>query len=318
MRAIDNANTSRHLPTARMKPIELGRIDLNLLTVLAALMRERHVSRAAQRLNLGQPAVSHALARLRELTGDPLLVRQGRVMEPTERALALMQGLGPALEQIEATFRAQADFEPARAAPVFRIGLTDDLQIAMLPRLLRALSAEVPRAKLVTLTVCYRNAMRYLDEGARQRGDGLPERPAGRRQGAQGRAPRASPCCAPTRATGKLSLDDYCRRRHVLVTYAGDLCGTVDETLDELGRAARRGVFGAAVRQPARRAGRHRAAGHCARARGAGAVCARRAALRGLPFESPDYQLKLAWRAVTDKDPAEAWLRKAMLRAFND
>ena len=58
MRTIDNARTP-------MKPIELNRIDLNLLTVLAALMRERHVSRAAERLNLGQPAVSHALARLR-------------------------------------------------------------------------------------------------------------------------------------------------------------------------------------------------------------------------------------------------------------
>ena len=300
-----------------MKPVELNRIDLNLLTVLAALMRERHVSRAAERLNLGQPAVSHALARLRELTGDPLLVRHGRVMEPTERALALMQGLGPALAQIEATFRAQADFEPDRAAPVFRIGLTDDLQIAMLPRLLRALSAEVPRAKLVTLTVCYRNAMSYLEQGeVSVVMSFLKDLPADAKV-RKVRTARVAMLRADT-VPGKLPLDDYCRRRHVLVTYAGDLCGTVDETLGEIGR--QRDVafsvpqFGSL---PAVLAGTDLLATvpeHVALALSA------QGGLRfeALPFEGPDYQIKLAWRAVTDKDSAEMWLRKAMLRAFND
>ena len=300
-----------------MKPIELGRIDLNLLTVLAALMRERHVSRAAERLHLGQPAVSHALARLRELTGDPLLVRQGRVMEPTERALALMQGLGPALEQIEATFRAQADFEPARAAPVFRIGLTDDLQIAMLPRLLRALGAEVPRARLVTLTVCYRNAMRYLEQGRVSTVMAyLKDLPAGAKV-RKVRTARFALLRADT-AAGKLSFDDYGRRRHVLVTYAGDLCGTVDETLAGLGR--QRDVafsvpqFGSL---PAVLAGTDLLATvpeHVAQALSAqgGLRC------EPLPFESPTYPIRMAWRAVADKDSAETWLRRAMLRAFND
>lgn len=63
--------------------------DLNLLRVLDALLRERNVSRAAERLALSQPAVSNALNRLRELLDDPLLVRAGRAMQPTPRALAL-------------------------------------------------------------------------------------------------------------------------------------------------------------------------------------------------------------------------------------
>ena len=63
--------------------------DLNLLRVLDALLRERNVSRAAERLSLSQPAVSNALGRLRELLDDPLLVRVGRAMQPTPRALAL-------------------------------------------------------------------------------------------------------------------------------------------------------------------------------------------------------------------------------------
>jgi LysR family transcriptional activator of mexEF-oprN operon len=268
-----------------MKPIELSRIDLNLLTVLAALMRERHVSRAAERLNLGQPAVSHALARLRELTGDPLLVRQGRVMEPTERALALMQGLGPALEQIEATLRAQAEFEPGRAAPVFRIGLTDDLQIAMLPRLLRALGAEAPRARLVTLTVCYRNAAQHLDDGQVSAVMSfLKDLPAGAKV-RKVRSARFALLRADT-AAGKISLN-------------------VPSTVPQFGSL------------PAVLAGTELLATvpeHVAQALSA------QGGLRyeALPFESPSYQIKLAWRAVTDKDPAEAWLRKAMLRAFGD
>lgn len=300
-----------------MKPIELGRIDLNLLTVLAALVRERHVSRAAARLHLGQPAVSHALARLRELTGDPLLVRQGRTMEPTERALALMQGLGPALEQIEATFRAQAEFEPSQAAPVFRIGLADDLQIAMLPRLLRALSAEVPRAKLVTLTVCYRNASACLDDGQVSAVMGyLKDLPAGAKV-RKVRTARYALLRADT-VPGKLSLDDYCRRRHVLVTYAGDLHGTVDETLAALGR--QRDVafsvpqFGSLPAVLANTDLLATMPEHVAQALSvqAGLRC------EALPFEGPSYDVRLTWRAATDKDPAESWLRKAMLRAFND
>ena len=66
---------------------DLRRIDLNLLVILDALLSEQHVTRAAERLHLSQPAVSHALARLRDLLGDPLLVRQGGALVPTARAL---------------------------------------------------------------------------------------------------------------------------------------------------------------------------------------------------------------------------------------
>lgn len=304
------------LPVAdAVRPIDPGRIDLNLLTVLAALMRERHVSRAAQRLHLGQPAVSHALARLREITGDPLFVRQGRSMEPTARATALMQGLGPALEQIEATLRAQSAFDPASATPVFRIGLTDDLQIAMLPRLLRRLGAEVPGARLVAMTACHLDAMRHLDDGRVSTVmTFLQDLPAGAKVRAVRRAPfvvlRADDDPAP------LTLERYCARRHVLVSHEGALCGIVDEALQRLGHARH---VGFAVAQfgslPAVLAGTDLLAtvpDHAARALSA------QAGLRWepLPFESPTYAISMAWRAAGDRDPAEAWLRQAMLQAL--
>lgn len=89
--------------------------DLNLLRVLDALLRERNVSRAAERLALSQPAVSNALNRLRELLDDPLLVRAGRAMQPTPRALALEAPIRTALRQIEQSLGDGEGFDPGAA-----------------------------------------------------------------------------------------------------------------------------------------------------------------------------------------------------------
>lgn len=81
-----------------MKRNDLRSIDLNLLVVFETLIQERNLTRAAQKLSLGQPAVSAALVRLRKLFNDPLFERIGRRMVPTARALNAAQTLGPALD----------------------------------------------------------------------------------------------------------------------------------------------------------------------------------------------------------------------------
>jgi LysR family transcriptional activator of mexEF-oprN operon len=296
---------------------ELNRIDLNLLTVLAALMRERHVSRAADRLHIGQPAVSHALARLRRLTGDALFVRQGREMVPTPRAEALMQGLGPALEQIEAALRSEVAFDPALAEPVLRVGLTDDLQIAVLPKLLRLLRAELPRARLVASTVSHRDAMRQLQDGRVSTVLAyLRDLPAGarvRRAATAHYAVLRADADAPP-----LTLDDFCARPHALVTFAEDLRGFVDDALEALGRQRRVAVslpqFGSL---PALLAGTELLA--TVPTYLADALCAAgNLRCEPLPFEGPTYEITMCWRAPADKDPAEAWLRGALLRALGN
>src|SRR5208283_1927461 len=95
--------------------IELRRFDLNLLLVFSALMRERSVSRAAGRLYLGPSAVSMALARLRDVTDDPLFVRAGAAMEPTPRALRLWAEFAPALASIEPALRGYRGLDPTTA-----------------------------------------------------------------------------------------------------------------------------------------------------------------------------------------------------------
>ncbi|MEX5509517.1 LysR substrate-binding domain-containing protein [Pseudomonas paralactis] len=122
---------------------DLRRIDLNLLVVLDALLSEQHVTRAAERLHLSQPAVSHALARLRDMLGDPLLVRQGGALVPTARALELAAPLAQALGQVQALL-APNRFDPASAKRRFRVAMSDYSAAILLPGLVRILRNEAP------------------------------------------------------------------------------------------------------------------------------------------------------------------------------
>ncbi|MGF6518054.1 DNA-binding transcriptional LysR family regulator [Pseudomonas sp. BT76 TE3572] len=122
---------------------DLRRVDLNLLVILDALLSEQHVTRAAERLHLSQPAVSHALARLRDLLGDPLLVRAGASLVPTPRALELMAPLAEALAQVQSLL-APNTFDQATAKRTFRLAMSDYGAAIVLPGLIRTLRREAP------------------------------------------------------------------------------------------------------------------------------------------------------------------------------
>lgn len=125
------------------------RLDLNLLRTLHVLLEEGHVSRAAERLSLTQSAVSHALGRLREHFGDPLLVRRGQRMVPTPRAVALQAPLRHALDALE-QIATPAVFDPRQARGTVRIATTDYGLAVLLPHVLAMLEATAPG-----LTVSY-------------------------------------------------------------------------------------------------------------------------------------------------------------------
>ena len=101
--------------------------DTYLLRVFSILMRERSVSRTATRLNQSQPAISTALKRLREIFGDPLLVKDKQRMVPTERALQLEVSVRVVLGEIDVLLAPGTAFEPATTKQVFRIGTPDYL-----------------------------------------------------------------------------------------------------------------------------------------------------------------------------------------------
>lgn len=125
----------------------LQHIDLRLLTALALLLEERHVGRAANRMNLSQPAMSRVLGRLRELFDDPLFVRTATSMIPTTRAIALEAPLKATLEQLNNLFQQQC-FDPASSERSFRIQTTNYQAQAYLPAVAQAFYQAAPQAQL--------------------------------------------------------------------------------------------------------------------------------------------------------------------------
>lgn len=131
-----------------IKENDFRKIDLNLLIAFAVLFREQSVSLAADKLHLGQPAVSGSLARLREMFDDPLFIRSGHRMQPTARAAELHAELMPLLEQLQSALFQQSQFNPASAKATVTIGMTDWVEMWLMPRLVPALSAEAPGVRL--------------------------------------------------------------------------------------------------------------------------------------------------------------------------
>jgi len=133
---------------------DFDKIELHLIRVLQTLISERSVSRAAMRLSSTQPAVSAQLKRLRALTGDPLLVRSGQGMTPTEVALQLLDPANRVLQDAERLFSPrsrQRSFEPQAAELTFRIAASDYLDPLFLPELVAQFKREAPRARLELL-----------------------------------------------------------------------------------------------------------------------------------------------------------------------
>lgn len=108
-----------------MNEIDLRRLDLNLLVVFEVLMAERSVTRAAARLGRTQSALSHALARLREQVGDPLLVKVGGRMSPSPFAEKLVEDVRPILRSIQRALVPPQAFDPATSTRTFRVAIPD-------------------------------------------------------------------------------------------------------------------------------------------------------------------------------------------------
>jgi len=127
--------------------MNLNSLDLNLLVALDALLRDASVSRAAMRIGLSQPAASHALQRLRDLIGDPLLVRSGAQMELTPRAQALRAPLAQALEQVRSLFMPE-DFDAPRSERHFRLMMADLVVELLMPPLMAKISRIAPNVTI--------------------------------------------------------------------------------------------------------------------------------------------------------------------------
>ncbi|MGE8475721.1 MAG: LysR family transcriptional regulator, partial [Paraburkholderia hospita] len=126
----------------------IDHVDLNLLRVFQAIVDERSLTKAGERLALSQPAISYSLARLRTLFDDPLFIRTRSGMQPTPIALELASIVGRALDTVREALRYAESFDPATSTRTFRLSLSDAGEMAYLPAICEALHERAPRVKL--------------------------------------------------------------------------------------------------------------------------------------------------------------------------
>ncbi|MHB9800955.1 LysR substrate-binding domain-containing protein [Pseudomonas sp. MT3] len=287
---------------------DLRHADINLLVVFETMMRERNVTRAGERLFLCQTTVSSALNRLRAMFDDPLFIRSGRAMEPTARAEEIHARLGPALDGIALALSCTQEFDPRTSEEIFHVGLCDEVEYVLLPRLMQQLRTEAPNVTLVVRRVDAWQLPQLLVAGDISLGIGqAQELPASAH--CRSLRPVQPMLLRADLSAGPVSLDEFCRRPHVAVSAQGKMTDDIDRTLARHDRK-RRVVL--AVPQfsalPALLAGSDMLAivpDYVAQ------VMARVEGLRAeyapLPLSSPD--LSMAWRGTSHADPRERWLR---------
>lgn len=140
-------------------------LDLNLLRLFDAVYRLRNVSRAAEALDLTQPAASHGLSRLRTLLHDPLFVRAGGGVRPTPKADRLAEAVRQALGTLEQALSESAGFDPAQSRRLFRLHMSDIGESRFLPELMMALREQAPGVRVETLPVPRAAITEALDTG---------------------------------------------------------------------------------------------------------------------------------------------------------
>ncbi|KLV06791.1 LysR family transcriptional regulator [Photobacterium aquae] len=147
-----------------MSAINWRGVDLNLLVAFSALMETRSVTKAADKLSIGQSAMSHNLSRLRGLLDDPLFERQGHQMIATDRALELAPVVDQILQMVTSQVLRPGTFVPDQYDGTFRIGLTDYAELLFAPALFDAIQAAAPRSQLSFCNVDRNNYQRAAEE----------------------------------------------------------------------------------------------------------------------------------------------------------
>lgn len=217
--------------------MDLHNVDLNLLKAFDALMAERSVTRAALRLRLSQPATSAALARLRELFGDPLLIRTANGMRPTAKAVRLMAPVRDALTSIQGIVGRVESFDPTTSGRRFRIAMPDHLIDLLLPELTRLVGREAPAIDLLITHYRYDRIAAQLKAGEIDAAVGSLFPPP-KHVRCQKLFPETvvSLVAADNHAVGrKLTLNTFLALPHLLVSYDGDPWGYIDDILAERG-----------------------------------------------------------------------------------
>jgi len=284
--------------------------DLNLLVTLDVLLAEGSVARAARRLRLSPSAVSRALARLREVTGDPLLVRAGRGLVASPRALELRDRVRQLVQDAETVLRPTGIVDIGTLARTFTIRTSDGFVETFAPALMTRLAKEAPGIRLHFVQKLDREST-HLRDGQADLETGVIGRTTGPEIRAQalftdrfvGVVRRGHRSIRKKTTT----IKQYAAQRHILASRRGSVTGPVDDALEALGIQREIALmvsgFGAAL--------------FVARETELVASVPERhtSSLRdgmmtfSLPFDVPKFTVSMLWHPRMDGDPAHRWLR---------
>jgi DNA-binding transcriptional LysR family regulator len=300
--------------------VNLARIDLNLLVHLDALLKERSVTRAAARVGIGQSAMSHNLARLRELFGDELLTRGSEGMRLTPRAVALLEPARTMLAQVEALVSRDQAFDPASAVRTFRFGLPDSMEILIMPALLARMREVAPGIHLRLYNFDASRLLDDLDADEMDLAIGYEAFQPGQFHHKRRKLFTETYLCMfnaeKTGVAPPISLEDFVRLPHVLTSLrpGRSVRGIVDDALEKLG--LRRSIAlttprfltvpSLVARAPVIVTMQARLARRFAAEFGL--------SLSPLPVELREVTVSLLWHASYDNDPAHTWLREQVVQ----
>lgn len=298
----------------------LRSFDLNLLLAFDALMQESSVTRAASRLKLQQPAMSHALSSLRMLMNDDLFVRSGQTMQPTPRALALAAPVRDLLEGAQNVLLTRPTFDLGREERTFRVGLSAELEILLMPALIGRLRQEGPGVRVLARTVNRQQVGGLLDDGSIDLAVGCFEQAAAWHS-RRGLFDETHLCCFQPdllKASVPISAAEYLTAPHALVSLKDSLFGCLEDALVRAG--VRLNVVTAAphfltaltmaseapllTTLPARVVERY--------ARPLGL------AISPLPIALEPFSVGLLWHARSNRDAASEWLRTEIASIFSE
>lgn len=300
--------------------MHLSKVDLNLFVVFDTIYAEGGVTRASRRLNLSQPAISHALGRMRLMFDDPLFIRNGRAMTPTPLARRMIEPIRQSLQGLEVTLSKVDRFDPGSATKRFVVGMRDALESAVLAGLMRNIAKVAPRVDINVVRTERRDIERELSAGTLDLALDvmlpLPEEIRRQHLGVEWLtivARRRHP-----RIRGQPTLDTYLAQEHISVSSRRRGLSAEDF---ELGRHNLR-------RRVRLRCQNYFAACQVARdtdliltmpqghARILNAHFGNQ--LMPFPLKVPAFDSYLYWHANAEADPANAWLRQQIARTLQD
>lgn len=214
--------------------------DLNLLMIFDAIMTEGAITRAAERLAMTQPAVSNALSRMRAAWGDELFIKDGRGIQPTAFARNLWSQIQTPLSQLESAVD-PVSFEPATSKRTFRIAATDTLVNMVWGPLRQIIEQEAPGINIYAIPNPNSDCDQILKDAEAELAISKYVLPSGVIRSQHLLDPKYVVVMRPDHplAKDRLTLDDFVRAQHLLVSISGDVTGPTDQALSNLGLSRR-------------------------------------------------------------------------------